>query len=135
LPCQTIETKLIEKTHAISWERKSNKRYSNETTQILYNWLSNNKDSACTPEDKRKLAEQTNLSITQITYWLNHNKKKVLDDNISADRMTTYQKILLKNHFIHFNTYPETNEIKKLAVSSGLLEKKLIHGSPNKDIN
>ena len=92
-----------------------------DSLDILFDWLEIYiENPRATSETKEILASKCNLSVSQVSSWINRTKKT-----------TDYQKIIERNNrkklkevFLK-NQYPDKKEIQELLSITNLSEKKL----------
>ena len=81
--------------------------------RILKNWILDHEENPYpTREIKRTLSAQANLSISEITRWLNNERFRLkrATKKVSSKRMLKKDKDLLNNFYNNVNKYPNNNE-------------------------
>ena len=76
------------------------------------------------PDIKRKLACQTNLSVSKVTIWLINERKK-LKNNKKPKHITWEIKEILSHHFNTITHWPSRQELIYLAKLTNQPEKKV----------
>jgi hypothetical protein len=79
--------------------------------KILEDWVNDNSDTNASELQKLELSEKTNLTIKQISYWLNNNRRKNKSINKNTNRLTTNAKIILNDYFNNINKRPSAREL------------------------
>jgi hypothetical protein len=105
---------------------KEKKRFPRKSIEILKNWYDLHAENTfAKKETKIELAKQTNLSVVQVSKWLNDQRarrKKVL---LKPIKNSISSKKILRDYFENVTRTPTNLEIKNLKKLTGLSEKKI----------
>ena len=107
-------------------ERKVKKRFSDDKSILLHNWIDQNPDFKINLVTKQLLSALTGLTVKQVSDWLKNEKNKSKKEDTPSNRIIFSQRMILKSHFIYANSRPNVNEVQILMKKTGLTEKKIM---------
>ena len=95
---------------------------------ILLEWFEKNSiNPYANKQTKKQLAEETGIPISQISAWLKNQRHKTSTnkENFTCNRLSTKEKIVLKEFFDNVTMRPDILEIKKLSSQLNRPERKI----------
>ena len=103
-----------------------NKRFPRKSIEILRNWYDLYAENTfAKKETKIELAKQTNLSVNQVSKWLNDQRARRKKVVLKPIKNNNSSKKILRDYFENVTRTPTNLEIKNLKKLTGLSEKKI----------
>jgi succinate dehydrogenase flavin-adding protein (antitoxin of CptAB toxin-antitoxin module) len=95
---------------------------------ILEKWFkTNSKNPYACLDIKKELANQTNLTVNQVSKWLLNARFKMKKNNLkTTNRISIENKKLLKDFFANKNQHPNRKQLKELKNITKIHEKKIM---------
>lgn len=99
-----------------------------KSKMILLEWFKQNSiNPYANKQTKKQLSEETGIPISQISAWLKNQRAKTSKnkENNTCNRLSTKEKIVLKDYFENVNRRPDILEIQRLSSQLNRPERKI----------